>query len=711
MARPSSLLVAPRRLGRSALLLSAAALLASCDEARTVGPIAPRDGRPLLAVEASDGFLELALLPGAFEAVGTSVNDEGVVVGVSYSVDEFGAGDVRATLWPADGGPPVELPEFPGSMWSEATGINNRGDVVGRIWSDVGIDAVLWEAGGQPRALPGLGGDVANGALGVSEQYVVGWSKTPLLNRDRATRWSLAGGAGEALHPFTNQTGPTFAYDIDNSGIAVGQFLGGPAIFGGPTTAPRTLSSVGGSWAGETGIAYGISESGDVVGYSYAPLFPGGEFAHRRATLWPAGATRTPRDLESLGDPGAQAFGVSDRGDVVGESGGLFALRATLWLRGRTTARDLGGPVGHATTARSISRSSSYAAGWITMPDGTRRAARFAVGEAPADPDPDADGIATDVDASPTVFSNGFTDVGLGGTTTGTVTGRGDQTLGINDDPAPGGIRIASPSTGGPTPATVEACAGASRFTVTAGDDLRVRCGSVIAFIDVGPVEIRLVAADGRVATTSVGAGNGLTFDPTTFGVTAPPSNTEPIVIVVANNPFTLIPGGSVQLVRDETPPSLALADVRAPATGPDGAVVSYTASATDDFDPSPLVVCAPATGTLFPIGSTTVGCTATDRAGNGSSGTFVVHVLGASEQLAALIELLKGRNLPPSLDVHLVVTLERALEGANGQVACLALDRFVAALGERPGERIPGAESAQLIADATRIQAVLSCE
>jgi hypothetical protein len=245
---------------------------------------------------------------------------------------------------------------------------------------------------------------------------------------------------------------------------------------------------------------------------------------------------------------------------------------------------------------------------------------------------------------------------------------------------------------------------------MTAGDDFLVTCGSVIVSVLAGPIEIRLVATGDRIATTSVDAGNGLTFDQSTFIVAAAVSNTAAIVITVSNNPFTLNPGQTVQLVRDETPPSLVMGNLTVPATAPNGAIVSYSVSATDDFDPNPVVACAPPSNSLFPIGLTPVTCTATDRAGNSSSGTFVVRVLSAPEQIVKLIEFLKSTTLPPPLETRLIVTLQRALSAPNGHVACGALDRFIAALESTPGTQIPADMATGLIADATRIGAVLSC-
>jgi hypothetical protein len=78
----------------------------------------------------------------------------------------------------------------------------------------------------------------------------------------------------------------------------------------------------------------------------------------------------------------------------------------------------------------------------------------------------------------------------------------------------------------------------------------------------------------------------------------------------------------------DVTAPAVVCPDdLVAEATGPDGATVTFTVTATDDMDPSPVVVCQPASGSTFPLGTTTVTCTATDATGNQSSCSFDVTV------------------------------------------------------------------------------------
>ena len=78
----------------------------------------------------------------------------------------------------------------------------------------------------------------------------------------------------------------------------------------------------------------------------------------------------------------------------------------------------------------------------------------------------------------------------------------------------------------------------------------------------------------------------------------------------------------------DTTPPTLTVpASVTTEATSAAGAAVTYSATATDPVDPNPGVACTPAAGSTFPLGTTTVSCTATDAAGNAATGSFTVTV------------------------------------------------------------------------------------
>jgi len=80
--------------------------------------------------------------------------------------------------------------------------------------------------------------------------------------------------------------------------------------------------------------------------------------------------------------------------------------------------------------------------------------------------------------------------------------------------------------------------------------------------------------------------------------------------------------------VTDNIAPTLSLpGDITVSAgTDPAGAVVTYSASASDNAGSASLE-CTPASGSVFPYGTTTVNCTATDAAGNTASGSFNVTV------------------------------------------------------------------------------------
>jgi large repetitive protein len=81
-------------------------------------------------------------------------------------------------------------------------------------------------------------------------------------------------------------------------------------------------------------------------------------------------------------------------------------------------------------------------------------------------------------------------------------------------------------------------------------------------------------------------------------------------------------PGGDV--IR----PVLKLpSDMTVEATSPTGATVTYSASATDQVDPTVPVSCTPTTGSNFPLGTTTVDCSAADDTGNTASGSFKITV------------------------------------------------------------------------------------
>jgi hypothetical protein len=75
------------------------------------------------------------------------------------------------------------------------------------------------------------------------------------------------------------------------------------------------------------------------------------------------------------------------------------------------------------------------------------------------------------------------------------------------------------------------------------------------------------------------------------------------------------------------------VSDVTVAATSFDGATVTFASpTATDNVDSTVSVSCAPASGAFFPIGPTTVTCSATDTATNTATVSFVVTVQPSDE-------------------------------------------------------------------------------
>ncbi len=88
----------------------------------------------------------------------------------------------------------------------------------------------------------------------------------------------------------------------------------------------------------------------------------------------------------------------------------------------------------------------------------------------------------------------------------------------------------------------------------------------------------------------------------------------------------------------DTTPPVLSLpADMTLEATGPSGAVASFSATANDAVDGSRSVTCSPASGSTFALGMTVVNCSASDSSSNTANGSFNVTVLDTTAPVLTL--------------------------------------------------------------------------
>jgi hypothetical protein len=143
-------------------------------------------------------------------------------------------------------------------------------------------------------------------------------------------------------------------------------------------------------------------------------------------------------------------------------------------------------------------------------------------------------------------------------------------------------------------------------------------------------------------------------------------------------------------------------------ATSPSGAIVTYGVNVTDNVKVTTLS-CEPASGSMFPVGTTNVVCSAGDAAGNTSSKSFSVVVVGAKEQIAALTGMIREElSLSNGTALPLINQLNSALsEQAN---ACQKMTVFLNLLSKK-GSNISTQDMETMTLAATDIMGALGCD
>jgi hypothetical protein len=191
--------------------------------------------------------------------------------------------------------------------------------------------------------------------------------------------------------------------------------------------------------------------------------------------------------------------------------------------------------------------------------------------------------------AAGTTFALGTTTVSCVATDDAGNRARGSFSVTVSDTTAPA-LTLPSNITDEATSANGRAISWTATATDAVSGNVNVQCspasGSVFT---IGTTTVHCSASDG--------AGNG------------------------ANGSFTVT-------IRDTRAPSLTLpSNMTEEATSASGRVISWTASASDAVSGNVAVQCAPASGSLFAIGTTPVNCSATDASGNTANGSFTVTI------------------------------------------------------------------------------------
>jgi poly(beta-D-mannuronate) lyase len=160
---------------------------------------------------------------------------------------------------------------------------------------------------------------------------------------------------------------------------------------------------------------------------------------------------------------------------------------------------------------------------------------------------------------------------------------------------------------------------------------------------------------------TTPSADNGIVY---TGPVTVDFGTTTLEAVALAPGLLDSAPTTGTYVVNDVTAPALSLpGDIGVEATGPGGAVVTFKAGAIDNRDGIVPVVLSPASGSTFPLGTTTVTATAQDAAGNIAVGTFTVTVRDTTAP--AVVGLASSpRLLVPS--VHRMVAVRLSVDARD---------------------------------------------
>ena len=139
-------------------------------------------------------------------------------------------------------------------------------------------------------------------------------------------------------------------------------------------------------------------------------------------------------------------------------------------------------------------------------------------------------------------------------------------------------------------------------------------------------------------ASLAVGATATVTFETTANCALADGTiiNNTATISAATVDPNLANNSASASTVAQNPPPIIICPvsrDVIAPTPGSTTAIVTYPAPVVVDNCPGVTVVCVPASGSAFPLGLTTVTCTATDSGGATASCGFTVTVWDASIQ------------------------------------------------------------------------------
>jgi hypothetical protein len=172
-----------------------------------------------------------------------------------------------------------------------------------------------------------------------------------------------------------------------------------------------------------------------------------------------------------------------------------------------------------------------------------------------------------------------------------------------------------------------------------------------------------------------------------------------------------------VVTVIDNTPPAISCpAPIVLEPSCPTGAIATWTAPVGTDncAGATTTQTAGPASGSVFPIGTTTVSYTVNDAHGNSASCSFTVTVLTPQAVVQNLINQVTASSLTGTQKNGLLSKLNAALTAINnGQfnVACPKLSDFVNSVGNLISQgNLTAAQGNAWISSANHVRNTIGC-
>ena len=243
-----------------------------------------------------------------------------------------------------------------------------------------------------------------------------------------------------------------------------------------------------------------------------------------------------------------------------------------------------------------------------------------------------------------------------------------------------------------------------ANVTVNTGSGA-ISCGTTVSDATLGTASANDSCAGPLTVTRSgVPAGNAFPVGTTT-------------ITYSANDGHNIGTATQTVTVIDNTPPAISCpANITLEPTCPSGAIATYTAPVGQDNCPGSTTTrtAGLASGSVFPIGTTTVTHTVTDASGNTASCSFTVTVLTPQAVIQNMINTINGLPLSGSQRQGLISKLTAASDAitqGKTNVACNKLSDFISQVTSFMGNgNLTSAQGQPLINSANHIRNTIGC-